>query len=65
MTKYAFVDGGFIDAMVRKTSEYFAIDLSRNKSITGQSLAGIKEPFTTMLCPPKRTMNLARNTNDE
>lgn len=39
MTKYAFVDGGFIDAMVRKTSEYFAIDLSRNK-IDYRAIAG-------------------------
>ena len=31
VTRYAFVDGGFIDAMLRRTSEYFAIDLSSNK----------------------------------
>ncbi|MCA1474924.1 NYN domain-containing protein [Bradyrhizobium sp. NBAIM08] len=39
MTKYAFIDGGFVDAMVRRTSEYFATDLSLNK-IDYRAIAG-------------------------
>ncbi|MGY8678527.1 hypothetical protein Q2941_12050 [Bradyrhizobium sp. UFLA05-153] len=30
VTKYAFVDGGFIDAMVKKASGYFGLDLSQS-----------------------------------
>ncbi|MEY9121501.1 NYN domain-containing protein [Bradyrhizobium yuanmingense] len=39
VTKYAFIDGGFVDAMVRRTSEYFATDLSLNK-IDYRAIAG-------------------------
>lgn len=39
VTKYAFVDGGFIDAMVRRTSDYFAADLGRTK-IDYRAIAG-------------------------
>src|SRR4051794_790616 len=39
VTKYSFVDGGFIDAMMRKTSEYFATDFGHNK-IDYRAIAG-------------------------
>jgi len=40
VTKYLFIDGGFLDAMIPKTSKYFGIELPSSPKFNYRAISG-------------------------